>query len=87
MPKPLPAEGSDRQGKLVERDRQAPSHRLLDRELVVASSKVLDERMAGGEDASRAESLEAAHRPKSGFESAMVGPNGIVRILLGCMER
>jgi hypothetical protein len=41
MPKPLPAEGSDRQGKLVERDRQAPSHRLLDRELVLASSQML----------------------------------------------
>lgn len=43
MPKPLPAEGSDRQGKLVERDRQAPSHRLLDRELVVAPSQILHE--------------------------------------------
>ena len=44
-PKPLPAEGSDREGKLVERDRQAPSHRLLDRELVVASSQILHEAM------------------------------------------
>jgi hypothetical protein len=29
---------SDRQGQLVERGRQAPSHWLVDRELVVASS-------------------------------------------------
>jgi hypothetical protein len=31
---------SDRQGKLVECDRQAPGDRLLDREFVVASSQM-----------------------------------------------
>jgi hypothetical protein len=37
------AQGSDRQGELVERDRHPLVHRLLDRELVVASSQVLHE--------------------------------------------
>jgi hypothetical protein len=43
MPKPCPAEGSDRQGQLVERGGNSKACWLLDRELVVAAPKVLDQ--------------------------------------------
>ncbi len=39
---------ADRQGEFVERDRQPPVRRLLDRQLVVSLPNVLDEGMAAG---------------------------------------
>ena len=76
---------SDRQGKLVERDRQAPGHRLLDRELVVASSQVLNEAMAGDHDPGVAVLLEPAHRMQPRLEAAVIGLDMVVGILVGAM--
>ena len=53
---------------------------------VVATSDVLDESMTSSENASRSETLESAHRAKPRFESAMIGLNRVVRILLGGMH-
>jgi hypothetical protein len=61
------AEGSDRHGQLVERDRQPSVGRLLDRELVVSTTNVLDERMPGDDHPSAAVLLESAQRMQSRF--------------------
>ncbi len=62
MPKPLLAEGSDRQSQLVERDRHPPGRRFLDRELVVPAAKVLDEGVSGDHDPGAVLLPEPAHR-------------------------
>ena len=85
MPKPLPAEGSDRQGKLVERDRHAPSHRLLDRELVVASSQILHEAMPGNHDPRAAVLLEPAHGTQPRLQPAVICFETVVAIPIGAM--
>ncbi len=77
---------SDGKRQFVEGDAKTFPGRLIDSDLVVAPSDILDEGMTGGEDASRAESLEAAHRSKPGFESTMVRLDPVIRILLGGME-
>jgi hypothetical protein len=58
---------SDCQGKLVERDRQAPGRRLLDRELVVASSQILHEAMPGDHDPGAAVLLSPRIGPSRAF--------------------
>ena len=85
MPKPLPAEGSDRQGKLVEGDRQAPSHRLLDRELVVASSQMLHEAMPGNHDPRAAVLLELAHGTQPRLQPAVICFETVVAGPIGAM--
>jgi hypothetical protein len=65
----------------VEGGTKTGSCRLVDGDFVVAASDVLDEGMTSGKDSSRAETLEAAHRSKPGYEPAMVDLNRVVRIL------
>jgi hypothetical protein len=72
--------------QLIEGDAKTVSCRLIDGDLVVAPSEVLNEGMTGSEDASRPESLKAAHRAKPRFQSAMIGLNPVVRILLRAMH-
>ncbi len=74
---------SDSNDKFVECGTKTVCCRLIDGDLVVATSDVLHECMTSGESASRSESLESAHRSKPRFESAMVGLNWVVRILGG----
>jgi hypothetical protein len=50
MPKPLLAEGSDRQSQLVERGGNSKACWLLDRELVVVAPNVLHQGMPGQHD-------------------------------------
>jgi hypothetical protein len=76
---------SDRQGKLVERDRQAPGHRLLDRELVMASSQILHEAMPGDHDPGAAVLLEPAHRTQPRLQPAVVTLDVVVGIPIGAM--
>jgi hypothetical protein len=64
---------SDRQGKLVERDRQAPGHRLLDRELVVAWSQSLPEAMPGDHDLGVAVLLASPRLDATLPDTAVVG--------------
>jgi hypothetical protein len=64
MPKPLLAEGSDRQSQLVERGGNSKACWLLDREFVVAASKVLDQGMPGQHDRGAAVLFEPARRPE-----------------------
>src|SRR5215216_5271856 len=58
---------SDHQGELVERDRYAPGHRRLDRQLIVPSTKVLDQGMPGDHDPGAAVLLEPAHGRSRAF--------------------
>ena len=60
--KPLPAEGSDRQGELVERGGNSKACWLLDRKLVVAAANVLDEGVSGDRDPGAVLLFEPAHR-------------------------
>jgi hypothetical protein len=63
VPKPLPAEGSDRQGQLVERGGNSKACWFLDRELVVASAKILHQGMPGQHDRGTTVLFEPTHRP------------------------
>jgi hypothetical protein len=56
-------------------------------EFVEAAAEVLDKGVSGGDHRGRAEPLQAAHRPESGLESAMVGFDGVRGVLLGHMQR
>src|SRR5829696_707095 len=76
---------SDHQRELVERDRHAPSHRLLDRKLVVASSQILHEAMPGDHDPGAAVLLEPAHRPQPRLEATVVSLDAVIGVLLGAM--
>ena len=53
----------------------------------MAASEVLDERVAGADHAGGAQPFQSAHRGQSSFEPAMIGFNGIVRVLLHDMAR
>jgi hypothetical protein len=55
----------DHQGELVERDRHAPSHRRFDRQLVVPSTNVLDQGVAGDHHPGAAVLPEAMYRPEA----------------------
>jgi hypothetical protein len=62
MPKPLRAEGSDRQSQLLERGGNSKACWLLDLEFVVAAPKVLHQGMPGQHDRGTAVLFEPAHR-------------------------
>ena len=76
--KPQSHSVSDRLGKLVKRDRQPPGRGLLDRQLVVPSTNVLDEGMARDDHPGAADSLEASHRPQPGLEASVIGLDVVV---------
>src|SRR5215213_8930492 len=76
---------SDRQGELVESGRQPPIHRLLDGKLVVTSTNVLDEGMAGDDDSGAVVLLESAYETKSCFQATMVGLKLIVGKAVGAV--
>jgi hypothetical protein len=77
---------SDGKHQLIQGDTKTASCQLIDLNLVVTASDVLDESMTGGKDASRAVSLETTHRSKPQFQSARVGLQRVVRILLRDMR-
>src|SRR5512132_3621983 len=77
---------SDRQGKLVERGRQAPGRRLLDRELVVASSQILHEAIPGDHDPGAAVLLEPAHRTQPHLQPAVVTLDMVAGIPIGASQ-
>ena len=64
------AQGSDRQGELVERDRHALVPRLFDRELVVPASQVLHQAMPSDDHPGAASLLE----PRIGRSRAFSRP-------------
>jgi hypothetical protein len=66
------AQGSDRQGELVERDRHPLVHRLLDRELVVPGSQVLHEAVPSDDHPGAAILLEAPDQTKPCLQSAVI---------------
>ena len=78
---------SDHQGELVERDRYAPGHRRLDRQLIVPSTKVLDQGMPGDHDPGAAVLLEPAHGTKSCLQPAVVALDPVVGVPLGVVPR
>src|SRR6266487_1986615 len=76
----MPAQGSDRRGQLVERDRHPAGHRLLDGEFVDAPSQVLDEAMPDDQDPGAAVLLEPAHRSQPRLETAVIALKPVVGI-------
>ena len=77
--------GVAHQGKLVERDRHAPGDRLLDRQLVVPSTEVLDQGIADDHDPGAAVLLELAHRPQPRLEATVVGLDVVVGMPIGVL--
>jgi hypothetical protein len=69
---PCPNPGSDRQGELVERDRHALVHWLLDRELVVPASQVLHQAMPSDDHPGAAILFEAPHQTKPCLQLAVI---------------
>ena len=78
---------SDRQGELVECDRQPLVHRHLDRQLVVSSSQVLHEGMPSDHDLGTVVLLETPHGTQSGLEPAVISLDLVVGVPLGSMPR
>src|SRR4029453_512868 len=76
---------SDRQGKLIERYRQAQGHRRLDRQLVMPWTNVLDQGVAGDHDPGAAVLLEPAHRTQPRLETAVVALDPVAGIPIGAM--
>jgi hypothetical protein len=82
MPKPHSPSRSDRCGQLVERDRQAPVHRRVEREFVVAAADVLDQRVGPAQTRAtkknRAASVNDQPDPRR-IVSAVIrtAPNGV----------
>src|SRR5215216_4076655 len=83
--KPQPRSASDRHGELVKRERQPPVRRLLDRQLVMPSTNVLDEGMSGDDHPGAVVLLEAAHRPQPGLEAPVIGLDVVVGVPLSAM--
>ena len=79
---------SDHRGEFIERRRYSElASPGFDAEFVVASAKVLYERVTTDYDRRSPVGLEAAHRSQPGFESAVVALDAVVPVLLGVVER
>src|SRR5829696_4175643 len=74
---------SDGQGEFGERCREAELCRNVGGEFVVAAAEVLHEGMAGCESCRRAEAFQSAHGPQPGLQSAVIGFDPVVAVLLG----
>jgi hypothetical protein len=77
----------DRQGQLVESDLHPPGHRFLDGQFVMATPQVLDEAMPGDHDLGAAILLAPTHRTQPRLETAVVGLDVAVAILIGAVPR
>ena len=73
---------SDRQGQLSEGSQDPEVCSFLGPEFVVAAADVLDEGVPGADHPCAAESFQAAHWPQSGLQSAVVGFDGVIRVLV-----
>ena len=54
----------------------------IEAELVVSTAQVLDERMPAADNLGGADAFSAAHRSRSGLQSAVIGFNRVVGVLL-----
>ena len=84
---PSAATGSDRLGEFVERGRD--SKMLVpgvDAEFVVATPHVLNERVTTDHHRRRPVAFQSTHGAQPRFETAMVGLDPVVRVLLGVMH-
>jgi hypothetical protein len=78
---------SDGSGEFGERDCDAPVRAGFDAEFVVASPEAPHERVTAHDHAGTVVAFESAHWSQPRLQSAMVGLNPIVRVLLGVVER
>ena len=69
---------SDDLGEFGERDRNATTRAGFDTEFVVATAKVLHERVTTHDDACGAIGLQSPHRPQPRLQPAMVGLDPVV---------
>src|SRR4029453_12854868 len=87
MPKPLLAEGSDRQSQLVERGGNSKAYWLLDCQLVVPAANVMDEGVSGDRDPGAVVLFEPGHRPEPRLQPPVVAFDAVVGVLVGPMPR
>ena len=69
-------------GQLSEGSRYPQFRGFFDSEFVVAAAEVLHECVPGADHPGAAELFEAAYRPQLGLESAVVGFERVIRVLL-----
>jgi hypothetical protein len=74
---------SDRGYKLGEGGRDAEVRRGFGGEFVVAAAEVLDEGVSAGDHRCRPRALKSPHRAEPGLQSAVVGFDAVVAVLLG----
>ena len=77
----------DDSGEFGESGSDAPMGARVDPEFVVAATDVLHEGVTAHDHASRMVAFKSAHRTESRLESAVVGFDPIVRVLLGVVKR
>jgi len=68
---------SDQQGQLVEGSQDPEVCYFLGPEFVVSAADVLHECVPGADHACAAELFQAAHRPQSGLQAAVIGFDGL----------
>ncbi len=78
---------SDRQQEFVECGSQPQTRNRVGSEFVVTTSQVLNERMPSDHETRGPVCLQPAHRPKPGFEPAVITLAPVVLILPSVMER
>jgi hypothetical protein len=77
---------SNDQSKLSERVSEARSRRNVGPDIVEAPAEVLDEGVAGDDNAGGAVRLKPSHRSKASLEAPMVGLQEVVRVGLCVVE-
>ena len=83
-----PALRSDRQGESGQRDRQPPSRRLVDRQLLVTTTNPLDERVPGGDHPDATTVLpEASQRTKPRLATTVVSLDAVGGGPVGAVPR
>src|SRR6266542_1256024 len=78
---------SNRQGQLLERNRQPPARWLVNRQFVMAPSNVLYEGMTSDDYSGVPVLLESTHRSQPCLQPAVICLDAVVLILLAAMPR
>jgi hypothetical protein len=78
---------TDGHRELVECCAELVAVRNFDGEFVVAAADVLHERVPGCNNPRGPVTLQAAHRPQPGFQSAMISLDRVIRVPLDGMQR
>jgi hypothetical protein len=77
---------SDREGQLIEGGSEGRSRPGVDTKLVVHSAQILDERMTSRDPAGGPVSFQSAHWTEPGLQTAMVGLDPVMGLLICVMQ-